>query len=262
MGTYKMQMFIYKITIIININSYNFSKNTNRIEELANGVTSIIGSGLFVGSPVKSYYDYRFAGIWQIPDSAVAKTFGQAPGSVKVVDKNGDGVISSATGKDDRDVLGTQLPNYTMGMTNRFTYKNFDFAFTMYYRNGTLYKNNLLSGTMGDYTNTGYNHIVLNYWTRNNPTNDYYGVGVSQPYSSAIQYEDASFMRVRDITLGFTLPKSKLDKWKLDRMRLYLQVNNPFVFTKYHGLDPEYNSSTYIDDVPTVIYTFGFNIGF
>ena len=242
--------------------SINFSKNINRIEELANGVTSIIGSSLFVGSPVKSYYDYQFAGIWQIADSVTAKGFGQAPGSVKVVDQNGDGVISSSTGKDDRAVLGTQLPNYTLGITNKVNYKNFDLSFLMYYRNGTLYNNNLLNGTMGDYTNTRYNHIVIDYWTRNNPINTWYGPGVSQPYKSAIQYEDASFLRVSDITLGYTVPKAKLDKMGIDRMRVYLQVNNPFLFTKYHGMDPEFNSNTSGDDLPTITYTFGVNIGF
>jgi len=242
--------------------AFNFSKNINRVEALANGVTSIIGSSLFVGKPVKSYYDYKFAGIWQIKDSIQAKTFGQSPGSVRVVDTNKDGAISSATGKDDRQVLGTQLPNYIMGMTNRVTFKDFDLSFQLYYRNGTTYSNNLLSGTMGDYTNTRYNHIVLNYWTRKNPTNDYYGVGVSQPYKSAIYYENASFLRVSDITIGYTMPKKILDKLKIDKLRIYLQINNPFVFTKYHGLDPEYNSSTYIDDVPNTLYTFGLNFGF
>jgi len=115
---------------------------------------------------------------------------------------------------------------------------------------------------MGDYTNFRYNHIVLNYWTRKNPTNDFYGPGVSQPYKSAIQYEDASYLRVSDITVGYTMPKRVLDRIKIDKLRLYLQITNPFVFSKYHGLDPEYNSSTYIDDVPNVIYTIGINLGF
>lgn len=239
-----------------------YSKNINRIEELANGVSSIIGSSLFVGQPVKSYYDYKFAGIWQLADSSSAKTFGQLPGSVRVVDTNGDGVISTSTGKDDRQVLGTQLPNYIIGMTNKLYYKEFDLSFQMYYRNGTLYNNNLLNGTMGDYTNTRYNHVVLNYWTKNNPTNDWYGPGVSQPYKGAIHYEDASFLRVSDITIGYNMLKSHIAKWGVDRMRTYMQVSNPFIFTQYHGQDPEYNSSTYIDDVPTVIFTFGLSVGF
>lgn len=241
---------------------FTFSKNNNKIEQLANGVTSIIGSSLFVGQPVKSYYDYKLAGIWQQADSVAAKSFGQLPGSVKVVDQNKDGVISTSTGKDDRVVLGTQLPNYIMGFTNKFSYKNFDLSFLLYYRNGTLYNNQLLTGTMGDYTNQRYNHIALNYWTKTNPINTWYAPGVSQPYKTAIQYEKASYLRVSDITLGYTLPKVTLDKWGIDRMRLYLQIINPFVFTKYHGLDPEYNSSSYIDDVPTIVYTFGLNIGF
>ncbi|HVZ26264.1 MAG TPA: hypothetical protein VG842_09430, partial [Sediminibacterium sp.] len=242
--------------------SLNFSKNINRIDALANGVSSIIGSSLFVGSPVKSYYNYKYDGIWQIPDSVQAAKYGQRPGSVKVVDVNNDGAISSATGKDDRVILGTQLPNYMIGMVNKFNYKDFDLSFQLYYRNGTMFNNGLLTGTMGDYTNTRYNHIVLNYWTRNNPTNDYYGPGVSQAYKAAIAYEDASFLRISDITVGYTMPQTKLKKWGIDRLRAYVQISNPFIFTKYHGMDPEYNSSTYIDDVPTIIYTFGVNLGF
>jgi len=243
----------------------NFSTNENRVVSLANGVTSIISGTtiLEVGKPVKSYYDYRYAGIWQIADSAQAATFHQLPGQVKVIDSNGDGVISTSTGKDDRQVLGTQLPKYTIGMTNHFNYKDFDLSFLMYYRNGTIFQNNLFGGgTMADYTNSRYEHIVLNYWTRNNPTNDMYGVGISQPYKNAIAYQNANFLRVSDITLGYTMPKVKLDKFSIDRMRIYIQVSNPFVFTKYKSLDPEYNSSTYIDDVPYTLYTFGLNLGF
>lgn len=240
----------------------NFAKNINRVEALSNGVSAIIGNSLFVGYPVKSYYDYRWTGIWQLADSVAAKGFSQVPGSVKVADTNGDGVISSATGKDDRQILGTQLPNFVMGMTNKFYYKNFDLSFLFYYRNGTLYKNGMVDGTMGDYGNTRYNHMVMDYWTRNNPTNDYYGPAVSNPYRGARSYEDATFLRLSDVTFGYTMSDSQLKGKKIERMRLYLQVINPRYFTKYHGQDPEYNSNTYIDDVPNMTYTFGMNLGF
>lgn len=240
----------------------NYSKNINRIEALANGVKSIIGSSLFVGYPVRSLYDFQAIGIWQLPDTAYAKLYGQVPGSVRVKDQNGDGKISNSTGIDDRTVLGTQLPNYTMGMTNKFTMGNFDMSFLLYYRNGTLYKNGLLDGTMGDYGSSRYNHIVLNYWTRNNPTNDYYGPGVNNPYRGARSYEDASFLRISDVTLGYTVPQSVLNKKGIDRMRVYFQLINPRYFTKYNGQDPEYNSSSYQDDVPNTVYAFGANIGF
>ena len=247
-------------TILFN-ESPNFSKNINRIESLANGVNAIIGSSLFVGKPVRSLFDYKFAGIWQLKDSTMAKTYGQMPGSVRVEDTNNDGVISNSTGKDDRVWLGTQLPNFILGMTNRFTYKNFDMSFLLYYRNGTMYNNAMLGGTMADYTGSRYNHVVMNYWTKNNPTNDFYGPGVAQPYRGARNYEDASFLRLSDITVGYNVPASVLKK-KIERIRVYGQIINPGVWSKYNGLDPEYNSSTYIDDVPTITYAVGLNIGF
>ncbi len=247
--------------------SWNFAKNINNVDKLANGVTQIIGNSLFVGKPVKSYYDYKFNGIWQSADSLTAKTYGQLPGSVRVVDKNGDGVISSSTAIDDRSVLGTQLPNYTMGMTNHFFYKDFDLSFLMYYRNGTLYNNNLITGTMADYTGQRYNHVIIpgGYWTRQNPVNTWYGPGVPQPsWKNAIAYQDASFLRISDITVGYTVGQAKLDKWggTVKRMHLFMQVSNPFVFSKYMGFDPEYNSGTNGDMIPSVTYTFGFNLGF
>ena len=241
--------------------SLNFSKNVNRIEALANGVESIIASALFVGKPVRSHYDFKFNGIWQIPDSIAAATYGQRPGSVRVVDANKDGVISTTPGRDDRMWLGSEMPNFIMGMTNRMSYKNFDLSFLLYYRNGTMFRNGMLSGTMGEYTGTRYNHIVMNYWTRNNPTNDFYGPGIPQAYRNARSYEDASFLRLSDVTLGYNVPQSFLDKKKIDRMRVYFQVINPKFWTKYNSMDPEYNSNTYIDQVPSMTVAFGASIG-
>jgi len=242
--------------------SVNFSKNINRIEALANGVNAIIGSSLFVGKPVRSYYDYKFDGIWQVADSAAARAYGQFPGSVKVVDQNKDGRITNSTGIDDRVWLGSELPNFTMGMTNRFSYKAFDMSFLLYYRDGTMYRNGLLGGTMGEYTSARYNHIVLDYWTKNNPTNYFYGPGVPQPFRGARSYEDATFLRLVDVTLGYTVPKKLLDKAKIERARVYFQVLNPRFWTRYNGMDPEYNSNTYIDDVPSMTVAFGTSIGF
>jgi TonB-linked SusC/RagA family outer membrane protein len=242
--------------------SFNFARNDNEVVSLANGVSSISSLGLFVGHPVKSYYDYKFAGIWQTTEATEAAKYGQVPGQVKVVDTNSDNKISSSTGVDDRQILGSQLPNFTMGLSNSVRYKDFDFSFKLYYRNGGMFYNNLLTGTMGDYTGLRYNHIVLNYWTKNNATNDYYGVGISQPsFKNAIAYQSASFLRVSDITLGYNVPKTMLQKIGVDRIHFYLQVTNPFLFTNYTGLDPEYNSNTFQDQVPTMSYTFGFNIG-
>ncbi len=235
-----------------------FSANKNRIEKLANGVTQDIGNSLFVGQPLHTLYDYKFNGIWQVSDKNLAATYGQLPGSVRVVDVNKDGVIND----DDRQILGSELPKYTIGMTNYFTYKSFDLSFLIYYRNGTTFKNNLLTSTLGDYTGIEFNKIKLNYWTPNNPINTWYGPGIPQAYTDAIAYENANFLRVSDITIGYNLPQAKLDKFSISRCRIYAQVNNPFIFTKFHGIDPEFNSNTYNDGPSQILYTFGVNLTF
>ena len=204
-----------------------------------------------------------FAGIWQLGDSAAAKGFAQVPGSVRVVDQNKDGRISSSEALgDDRAILGTQLPNYIVGLTNRFNYKSFDLSFFIYYRNGTQYRNSTLAGTFGE-NGSRYNSLSeLNYWTKDNPSNTYYSPFVNNPYRSAIFFQDASFLRISDITFGYTLPKTTMDKWKMNNMRFYGQISNPFLFSNYVGFDPEFNSAIYQDDVPSAIYTLGVNVSF
>tara|TARA_R110002050_G_scaffold171113_2_gene303136 strand:+ start:63138 stop:66134 length:2997 start_codon:yes stop_codon:yes gene_type:complete len=236
----------------------NFASNKNEVLSIGSaGVLADIGSGLFVGESLGSNYDYEFDGVWQLDEAAEAAVYNQVPGSVKVVDQNGDGKISSGDGEDDRVILGSQLPKWTMGISNKFTLKDFDLSFLVYTSQGAQYKNSMLSGTMGDVDGGRYNTLKLNYWTVDNPTNDYYGPAVANPYRSAIQYQDASFIRISDITLGYTFPSAKLEKVGLSNLRVYTQVINPFVFHDYDGMDPEYNSSTYGDDVSSATYLFG-----
>jgi hypothetical protein len=120
----------------------------------------------------------------------------------------------------------------------------------------------LLSGTFGELGSDRYNRLNLNYWTSENPTNDYFGVVAANPYREAIQYQKANFVRISDITLGYSLPRALLDKWKFSNFRVYGQVSNPFVFSDFIALDPEFNSNVYQDDVPFAAYLFGVNLSF
>lgn len=244
--------------------TFAFTRNRNKLLELyGNGQLADKGNRLFVGYPIRANFDYKFDGIWQTADKDLAAKYKQVPGSVRVVDQNNDGIISSTEGIDDRVVLGTQLPNWILGITNRFTYKQFDFSFFTYYRNGVQYNNSTLSGTFGEISGTRYNKLAsLDYWRSDNPSNSYFGVVAANPYRSAINYQDASFLRISDITLGYALPKSLMEKWKLSNARVYTQVMNPFVFTKFVGFDPEFNSAIFQDDVPSAIYNLGVNISF
>jgi len=245
--------------------SINFSTNHNEILELYGGtVTKDIANRLFVGKSLRSNYDYQFAGIWQTSEAAEATKYGQVPGSVKVVDQNNDGKISSATDVDDRVILGNELPKWIAGITNTITYKNWDLSVFVYTRQGAQFKNNVLGGTFGDLGSNRYNHLNLNYWTATNPTNDYYGVWQSNPYRGAIQYKEASFWRISNLTLGYNLPKSILDRLKINSARCYIQANNLALFTKESNIwmDPEYNSGVYQDDVPNSTYIFGVSLSF
>lgn len=240
-----------------------FTKNNNKLLSLyGEGQTIDKGNKLFVGYPIKSNFDYKFDGIWQTDEKDLATKYKQVPGAVRVVDANNDGQISSTEGIDDRMILGTALPNFLVGITNRFKYKNFDLSFFTYYRNGTEYKNNTLSGTFGE-LGTRYNSLAsLDYWRSDNPSNTYFGAVAANPYRAAITYQDASFLRISDITFGYTLPKGAMDKFKLSNARIYTQVINPFIFTKYTGFDPEFNSAIYQDDVPSMTVSVGLNVSF
>jgi hypothetical protein len=150
------------------------------------------------------------------------------------------------------------------GMNNTFTYKNWDLSCFIYTRQGVLFRNSLLQGTMGELGSNRYNHLNLNYWTTTNPTNDYFGVWQANPYREAIQYQNASFWRISNLTLGYNLPKTVLNSIKFSNLRFYLQANNLAVFSKEKGIwmDPEFNSGTYQDDVPNSTYLFGISASF
>lgn len=244
--------------------TFAFTKNNNKLLQLyGDGQKVDKGNRLFVGYPIRANFDYEFAGIWQTVDKDLAAKYKQVPGSVRVVDQNNDGVISSTDAIDDRVYLGTQLPNWILGVTNRFTFKQFDFSFFVYYRDGVQYNNSTLSGTFGEVTGTRYNRLAsLDYWRSDNPSNTYFGVVAANPYRSAINYQDASFLRISDITLGYTLPQAVMDKLKMSSARFYGQVINPYVTSKFTGFDPEFNSAIFQDDVPSMTMLFGVNISF
>ncbi|GAA5224884.1 TonB-dependent receptor [Membranihabitans marinus] len=241
----------------------NFATNKNEVVSIGrDGIQADISTGLFVGHPLRVNYDYQFDGIWQLDEIEEATKYGQKPGSVKVVDQNNDGQISSGSGIDDRVILGSQQEKWTMGITNKFNYGNFDFSFLIYTSQGAQYRNSMLSGTMGEIGAGRYNVLNLNYWTIDNPTNDYYAPGVSNPYRTAIQYQDASFVRVSDITLGYSLPRNILNKMGIGKLRAYAQIDNPFLFHNFDGMDPEYNTGLYNDDVSSSTILFGVNLSF
>lgn len=258
-------------TVNVNNNGFKwssdfvFSKNSEAIVSLFNGPIDDVGNKRFIGQPLTEFFDYKKAGIWQTNEADAAKSFQSAVGQIKVQDTNGDGKITA----DDRVFLGSDIPTWSGGITNRFTYKGFDLNFFIYARIGQT----ILSGFHRDNNQLAgrYEQIKVDYWTPNNPTNEFPRPNSSQEfpvYNSAIIYFDGSFVKVRNINFGYTFPTSITSKLRIQSLRLFSSIQQPFIFSsyrsKYNGVDPETSDGTVSNGVTpaTRVATFGLNVKF
>ncbi|GET25627.1 TonB-dependent receptor [Prolixibacter sp. NT017] len=225
--------------------NFNFASNKNKIDKLYGNLDEIQfnvqGTNLInkVGEPIGSIYDYVYDGIWQSNQAAEAAKYGQKPGQVRVKDLNGDGHITP--GKD-RKVIGQVTPKWTGGMTSSMNYKNFDFSFSVITSQGNKISSTFYSNTVFPYDENPsrlFNAAKVNYWTPNNPTNDWYQPGNGGPYSWVSKYKDISYTKIGYITLGYKIPDDILKRAHIAGLRVYTTVQNPFIFTNYGGWDPE-----------------------
>lgn len=250
-----------------------FNRNRESIVSLANGKVDDIGAGRFIGQPLSVFFDYKKIGIWQANEADAAKAFGDKVGQIKVEDFNGDGKINAS----DRQILGSAVPAFTAGLTNRFSYKGFDLSFFVFARVGQLIRSrfhdqvNQLAGR--------YNNLNLNYWTPNNPTNEFPQPVVTQEfpkYNTSLTYFEGSFFKIRNINIGYNLPDNVAKKLKMQSVRVFASIQQPLILAeyrqKYKGIDPE----TFVDgeqgvgggevntnvSPATSVTTFGLNLKF
>jgi TonB-linked SusC/RagA family outer membrane protein len=244
---------------------FTFYKNTEEIVSLYNGAKDDVGNRWFIGKPLNSYYDYQYAGIWQTAEAAEAKAKGFSVGQIKVADSNGDGKITA----DDRVLLGSDVPAWTGGMTNRFSYKGFDLSFFIFTRQGQMIVSKFHQNS--NYLQGRYNQIKVDYWTPNNPNAYYPRPNFNQEfpaYNTAIMYFDGSFIKVRNINVGYTFPAKTANKLGLSSLRVYASIQQPFIFSKYrskeNGVDPETANGNVDNNVTpaTQVTTFGLNLKF
>lgn len=211
---------------------FNISFIRERVVELPNGAPSAIGVGEFVGQPLSTIYDVKKIGIWQTSEAAQAAVYGQKPGQIKIEDVNNDGKINNL----DNQFVGNFQPQYTFGLTNRFSYKNFDLNIViqakMDFTTVVPYVSSTNSGLQGwQYLNLGrHNQPVIDYWTPTNPTNAFPepNANFQPPYYSTLQYYDGSFIRAKSINLGYNIPGNIVKHLGMSSLRIYANVTNPF----------------------------------
>lgn len=228
---------------------FNFTINRDEIVELADPtLKQDLGNGWFVGHPLTVIYDFEKIGIWQTKEADEAASYNSKPGRIKIADLNHNGEIDAG----DRKVLGSFQPDWIAGFTNRITYKDFDFSFVMFARWGGTVVNQLVQGASGGgpygFFGQGRSNVIkYNYWTPDNPTNDFPkpdGRTLNADYYSTLGYMDGSFIKMRSINLGYTLPDKVSGRLGIQSLRVYMTAQEPFIVysplvKKGYGIDPE-----------------------
>lgn len=233
------------------------------------GVGGITSSRFQVGQPMGYFFGYKTDGIFQNREQVAASPTqdGAQAGDIKYKDLNGDGKIDFS-GNTDKTIIGSPIPDVTMGLTLAVNFKGFD-LFTLIY------------GSFGNEILRNYERQtplanMLNYklarWTGEGSTNEHPRLTTGANRNNIISeyfVEDGSFVRFRNVQLGYTIPTRLLEKVKIQRCRVYFAVNNLLTITKYRGFDPDLGS---FDPLSSGIdfgfypqarsYMLGLNVGF
>lgn len=212
-----------------------FSTNRDRIVALSSGETRDVSrpdNALVVGEPVRAFYDYEADGCWSIAEAEEAAIYGRIPGAIKLVDAHADSVYN-----DDDKRLYNKSPRFIFSMNNSVSYKNLTLSALVYARVGqwieydfnTAYKPTEADGSPN-----------VDYWTPENQDAKFPRPGiVSQNDMPALAYENASFLKIKEITLAFTLPQAWTTRIALSNLRVYASLQNYLTFSNLDNYDPE-----------------------
>ncbi|PGH37550.1 MAG: hypothetical protein CRN43_20490, partial [Candidatus Nephrothrix sp. EaCA] len=242
--------------------AYNFSANRNEVINLGGPTLLPAQSAVFgwgnthqvaVGEPLGNINGFVVEGMFKTKEDLAKypqwERKGNIVGDWRIKDTNGDGQITEA----DRTRLGNGIPRYYFGTTQRFTYKAFDLTVMLQGVAGAEVLNGNLRQLygIGDASYNMLKEVVNNFYDPRNPDAD---VLLPAPYrvasggqvtirnqATSVAVQDASFLRFKNITLGYSFPAAIIERLKLKRVRIYASGQNLFTFTKYQGLNPEAN---------------------
>ncbi|MEO5996672.1 MAG: TonB-dependent receptor [Chitinophagaceae bacterium] len=216
----------------------NFSSNKNKIVDLYGDGKDDVGSRWFIGKPILVYYGLQYDGIFKSQDEVAKSAQPTAkPGWVKVKDVDGDGAISTVA---DRVIIGQRDPKFIWGMTNTFKYKNFSL---MVFFQGIqcVFKDNPLQDD-NVFSDTRRNTVKKDWWSPTNPNGMHFSNDQDANKLSVNFYEDASFARLKDLSLAYQLPESLITRIKISGLKVFVTGRNLATITKYKGLDPEFSN--------------------
>lgn len=233
-------------------------------KEIGRSEKDDINNNWFIGKSISAIYDYPVQGVWQTADKALATQYGFQPGDFRLVDGNGDGKYTIA----DKRFIGDFAPKFSWNLRNEFKiYRNFDFSFTLYGRMGQLSTfNEATNGARNNSNNIFYDRVnfyQVPYWTPSNPSNEYGKIGSSRGGGITWNnYKKSSFVRLSNISLGYTIPTALTQKWKIGALKFYANVVNAAVFSSWNYFDPEYHGANNLQNItPTPrTYNFGLNL--
>ncbi len=291
-GVLRLQNFTWDLGV-------NFSRNWSKIKELPNG--DDVANNWFLGERLNVLRDYKHTDVvtadgvtMHTKDGDVHYTlkeayekFGLYEGTMGVHDWNNDGKISD----EDKQIYGCKDPKWMGSITSSMAFYGFDFGFTIYTKQGQ-WSRSYIHEQYTDYGDRGRQKIVMDYYipagtpVLDPATGDIVTLTEAKPgkypypnnsstsgggwYGSkgsakgeGYQYHDTSFVKVKNICLGYTFPKRWMQKAHIKQLRLYVNVLNPFCWTDYEGFDPEWASATLVNGGPaSVTYQIGANLKF
>ena len=235
----------------------NFAFQKDEIVELAYGKQDDINNAWFIGESIAVHYGYENDGLWQASDAEEMAKFNAnghkfEEGLVKPIDQNGDYKIDDQ----DRVILGNKNPTFTAGWSNTFSWKGFDLSVELYGRFGYMVS------TGGEGQLGMYQQREIDYWTPDNPNAEWqkpiYSTGGGDSYASLLGFKDASFIKIRNISLGYNFSKNLCKKIGINSLKAYVQGKNlGNLYSSIDFLDLDLGSTYYNRGV-----TFGLQVGF
>lgn len=225
-------------------------ENGNPVDDIANK--------WFIGHGIDAYYDYEFLGIYQLGDDDLNPnhTSYPLPGDIRIKDQDRSGDITDAD-----KIIIERDPKITGSLSTTLNCYGVDLTLDFYGVYGTIKQNTYLyNSNQGGDLHGNRNGIKVDYWTLENPSNTAPRPRESTiDYFSSLSYQDASYLRLRTLTVGYTFPKKWMEKAHISKLRLYFTANNVFTATKFLSYSPELSAGSYPE--PRT-FIGGFNLSF